>query len=98
MEFYGNWATDQVCLNFNTCVADQDFFYIKTDSGFNEGIDGVLGLARSNNDLLLNPFSQSGSNRKSFLDNLELQTKEFSTRFSSRMISWIDFGLANGID
>ena len=48
MTFVGKEYTDTVCLLFSACVQGFEFFLIEYQSGLNEPMDGILGLARDN--------------------------------------------------
>lgn len=93
-ELSGSWAVDSICTQLGQCTEFQKFFYIKSQTNFTEPIDGIIGLARHDNKMLLNPY-QSFSDSSFLLDNLDLTTSQFSTRFSKSILSYVDFGKAD---
>ena len=50
----GKWGFDKICIALNQCILFQDFFYIST-AYFLAPVDGVIGLARPNAPMILNP-------------------------------------------
>ena len=87
----GAWATDKICLELNKCV-DVDLFYISEESFLPEDVDAILGFARPDQDMLLNP-SATPKDRDYYLTALGAgEETMFSTRFRAGFVSWIDIG------
>lgn len=62
-----------------------------TTSPFTNPIKGVLGLARPNALMVLNP-SLTPTDKRFLLSSLQLTEQKFTTRFQHKYISWIEFG------
>lgn len=93
-ELFGSWAVDSLCTQLGSCTDFMEFLYIKSQTNFTEPIDGVIGLARPDNSMILNPY-RTPKDHAFFLDKLDLTTSQFSTRFSKSILSYVDFGEAD---
>ena len=91
--YEGSWACDRLCTTpYSNCIEDLDFFYVKESGGsFGTEVDGIVGLARPNQDMFLAPHLDY-TGHEFMLDKLNLTDKFFSTRFNKGLYSWIDFG------
>ena len=55
IELTGRQAKDKLCLELNSCY-DVDFLYVDSSTGnSNINVDGIIGLARPNKPIKLNP-------------------------------------------
>ena len=91
----GAWATGTFCSIIDECVREQDFFFVTSAApGFQEPIDGVLGLARPDQPFYIdeNDTAYLWGDKENFLTKLDLPLKMFSTRLQKYYVSWIDFG------
>ena len=43
----GHEWTDRVCVTLEACIDDFEFFLIEDQTGLQEPVDGILGLARN---------------------------------------------------
>ena len=86
----GKWGFDKFCIGLNQCIEQMDFFYMST-SHYERPVQAVIGMARPNVNMILNPIL-TPLGKKYLLSDLPVTRPTFSTRLQRRYISWIDFG------
>lgn len=96
IDFYGDIVSDKVCLVLNGCTT-MDFMYVSSKKGDDLAGDagGVLGLARPNTSVFVDPSADVPDDEGSLLKEISTDGTAFSTRLSNNVISWIDFGAPN---
>jgi len=94
-ELKGREYTDTVCILFSACVEKFEFFYIESQVGIREPIDGILGMSR-NKPFFLAP-EEGNQTGPLYIENLAnagvISTNKFSFYFTSPgNLSWVDLG------